>query len=128
MLLDNIYIYIYIYISSVYSPFSDRVGLPLHKKRIGAEFLKDLMPFLASTHAWDAVSNSSKYCILSETQPIQLNKFVCTILHTILYRILILFELKICQENVCMNVNQIMISSEERYSVFTFLPSRNAET
>ena len=38
--------------------------------------------------------------------------------------ILILFEFKICQENVvCMNVNQIMISSEERYSVFTFRPS-----
>ena len=39
--------------------------------------------------------------------------------------IFILFEFKIYQENVCMNVNQIMISLEERYSVFTFLPSRN---
>ena len=27
-----------------------------------------------------------------------------------------------------MNVNQIMIASEERYSVFTFLPSLNAAT
>ena len=44
---------IYIYISSVYSPFSDRVGLPLHNipssgvlfKSIGAEFLRpDALP------------------------------------------------------------------------------------
>ena len=40
-------IYIYIYISSVYGPFSDRVGLPLHNnpssvlmKSIRAEFLR----------------------------------------------------------------------------------------
>ena len=40
-----------------------------------------------------------------------------------------LFEFKICQENTaCMNVNQIMISSEEQYSVFTFLPSWNTVT
>ena len=44
------------YILSVYSPFSDRVGLPLHNtpfpgvlmKSIGAAFF-DWMPFLAST-------------------------------------------------------------------------------
>ena len=43
----------YVYISSVYSPFSDRVGLPLHNilssgvlmKSIGAEFLRpDALP------------------------------------------------------------------------------------
>ena len=45
-----------LYILSVYSPFSDRVGLPLHNtpfpgvlmKSIGAAF-SDLMPFLTST-------------------------------------------------------------------------------
>ena len=47
------YIYIHSYISSVYSPFSDSVGLPLHNilssgvlmKSIGAEFLRpDALP------------------------------------------------------------------------------------
>ena len=50
------FILIYIYISSVYSQFSDRVGLPPHntpfpgvlKKSIGAVVF-DRMPFLAST-------------------------------------------------------------------------------
>ena len=45
----------YLYILSVYSPFSDRVGLPLHNtpfpevlmKSIGAAFF-DRMPFLTS--------------------------------------------------------------------------------
>ena len=46
-----------LYILSIYSPFSDRVGLPLHKtpfpvvlmkKSIGAAF-SDRMPFLTST-------------------------------------------------------------------------------
>ena len=32
-----------------------------------------------SPHAWDAVSNSSKYYIMSGTQLIQLYKFVCKI-------------------------------------------------
>ena len=32
------YIYIYIYIVSVYSPFSDRVGLPLHNIHIPSPF------------------------------------------------------------------------------------------
>ena len=57
---------IYIYISSVYSPFSDRVGLPLHNipssgvlmKSIGAEF------FTTGCSSWP--------------QLIQLYKFVCT--------------------------------------------------
>ena len=40
-----IYIYIYVFISSVYSPFSDRVGLRLHNISIGAEFLRpDALP------------------------------------------------------------------------------------
>ena len=48
-----IYNYIYIYILSVYSPFSDRVGLPLHNtpfpgvlmKSIGAAFFRpDALP------------------------------------------------------------------------------------
>ena len=49
-------LYIYIYIL-VYSPFSDSVGLPLHKipssgilkKSFGAVFFNDRMPVLAST-------------------------------------------------------------------------------
>ena len=40
-------------------------------KSIGADFLRP--------HAWAAISISSKYCILSETQLIQLYKSVCTI-------------------------------------------------
>ena len=72
-----------IYILSVYSPFSDRVGLCLHNnpssgelmKSIGAEFLRpDALPGVNHMR-----SNSSKYCILSGTQLIQLYKSVCTI-------------------------------------------------
>ena len=49
-------------------------------KSIGAEFfLMTGCPSWRQPHAWHAVSNSSKYCILSETQLIQLYKFVCTI-------------------------------------------------
>ena len=90
----SIYIYIYIYISSVYSPFSDRVGLPFP---IGLDFLfitillKECQwrvmeqifttgcPSWRRPHAWDVVSNSYKYCILSGTHPIQSYKCVCTI-------------------------------------------------
>ena len=57
----------------VYSPSVDRVGLPLPNipssgvliKSIEAEFLRS-----------NAVSNSTKYCILSRTQRIQLYTFV----------------------------------------------------
>ena len=48
-------------------------------KSIGAEFLRpDALPGV-NVHAWDAVTNSSKYNILAGTQSIQLYKFVCTI-------------------------------------------------
>ena len=76
-------------IALVYSPFSDGVGLPLHNipssgvlmKSIEAEFLRpDALPgSWRQPHVWDAVSNSSKYGILSKTQLIQLYKFVRTI-------------------------------------------------
>ena len=70
---------LFIYISSVYSPFYDKVGLPLHNipssgvlvKSIGANFMTGC-PSCRQTHAWDAVSNSFKYNILVGTQPIQL--------------------------------------------------------
>ena len=39
----------------------------------------DGRPYWRQPHAWNAVSNSPKYGILSETQLIQLYKFVCTI-------------------------------------------------
>ena len=79
--------HIYIYISSVYSPFSDRVGLPLlnipSSGVLNEEYWRRVFttgcPFWCQPHTWDAVSNSSKYCILSGTQLIQLYKFVCTI-------------------------------------------------
>ena len=48
-------------------------------KSIGVEFLLPDVFFWCQPHAWDAVSNSSKYCILFGTQPIQLYTFVCTI-------------------------------------------------
>ena len=48
-------------------------------KSIEADYLRpDALPGV-KPHAWDAVSNSSKYCIMSGTQLIQLYKFVCTI-------------------------------------------------
>ena len=48
-------------------------------KSLGAEFFTTGCPSWRQPHAWDAVQNSSKYCIMSETQLIQLYKFVCTI-------------------------------------------------
>ena len=55
--------------SSVYSPFSDRVGA----------FFTTGCPSWRQPHAWDAISNSSKYNILAWNQRIQLYKCVCTI-------------------------------------------------
>ena len=57
--------------SSVYSPFSDRVGLPPHNipfqgvlmKSIGAVFLTTVCHSRRKPHAWNAISNSSKYNI-----------------------------------------------------------------
>ena len=50
------FLYIYIYILSVYSPFSDRVGLPLPNTPFAGVLMKsivaaffDQMPFLTST-------------------------------------------------------------------------------
>ena len=60
--------YPYIYILSVCSPFSDRVGLPLHNtpfpgvlmKSIGAAFF-DRMPFLTSTTS----VGCNMYCVFN---------------------------------------------------------------
>ena len=60
--------------------FSDGIGLPLQSiqcsgvrvKRIGAIFIKTGCPSWRQPHAWDAISNSSKYNILDITQLIQL--------------------------------------------------------
>ena len=76
-----------LYISSVYCPFSDRFGLPLHNfpssgllmKSIGADFLRPYALPGVKPHGLDAVSNSYKYCIVSGTQLIQLYRFMCTI-------------------------------------------------
>ena len=49
-------------------------------KSIGAaSFFTTGCPSRRKPHAWDALSNRSKYCILSETHLKQLYKFVCTI-------------------------------------------------
>ena len=75
------------YISSYYSPFSDRDGLPLHNipssgvlmKSIGAEFLRpDALPRVNHMRGMQ-YQNSYKYCILSGTRLIRLYKFVCSI-------------------------------------------------
>ena len=68
------------------APPADGVGLPLHNihssgvlmKSIEAEF-NTRCPSWRKPHVWDAVSNSSKYCILSRTQLIHFYKFVCII-------------------------------------------------
>ena len=60
-------------ISSVYSPFSNEIGLPLYNipssgvnEEYWSKFLTIGCPSWRQPHAWDAVSNSSKYGILSE--------------------------------------------------------------
>ena len=72
-------------ISSVYSPFSDRVVFPLHNIPSSGVLMKSIgamksswsrvfttgFPFWHQPHAWDAVSNSTKYCIMSGTQLMQ---------------------------------------------------------
>ena len=74
------------YISSVYSLFSNRVGLPLPNipssgvllKSIGAEFLRPVALPDVNPKRGISVSNSYKYN-MAGTQLIQLYKLVCTI-------------------------------------------------
>ena len=73
--------YFLIYISSVYSPFSDRVGLPLHNipssgvlmKSIGAEFLRpDVL------HGVNYMCGMPYQIVLNTTFCPELNKYSCT--------------------------------------------------
>ena len=64
----------------VYSPFSDGVELPHHDitspgllmMSNGAEFFMSGCPSCRQPHAWEAISNSSTYCIMAGTQLIHL--------------------------------------------------------
>ena len=79
----SVYIILYC-ILSVYSPFSDRVGLPLHNTQgVSMKSMEQRFstgcPSWRQPHAWDAILNCSKYNILVGNQLIRLYKFVCTI-------------------------------------------------
>ena len=83
------------HISSVYSPFSNRVGIysSLHSffRSVNEEYWSRVYitgcPSWRLPHACDTVSNRSKHYIVAGTRPIQLYIFVCTITQKIAIQI-----------------------------------------
>ena len=73
-------------------------------------------PFWRQPHAWDAVSNSSKYNILAGTQLIQLYKFVYTMSTHIKSKALKIeahsFQQGLLLEGVYRNLNKFQIKYE----------------